>query len=172
MWPQICESHIAAEDSFNYIVDRTLMRPRDLLKFINRAVEVALNRGHVRIGVDDVLQAEKSYSEDMLLTTSYEIQDTHPDYGDAMYAFQGATQTLTKDEVERILVDGGVRQDQVDEAIELLLWFGFLGVRASSFAEDRYSYSVQYNLRRLLYPVTKGQGCFVIHPAFRAALEA
>jgi hypothetical protein len=172
LWPQLCDSLIGTEDSFNYIVDRTLMRPRDLLKFVNRAVEVAINRGHKRISAEDILQAEKSYSEDMLLTTSYEIQDTHPTYGDALYEFQGADQSLSTTTVKQLLVSGGVPEEQLDQAIELLVWFGFLGVTAPSFAEEKYSYSVQYNMRRLLHPVNQGQGAFVIHPAFRAALEA
>lgn len=170
LWPQLFDSLIGSEDSFNYIVDRTLMRPRDLLKFVNRAVEVAINRGHKRVSAEDIVHAEKSYSEDMLLTTSYEIQDTHPDYGDAIYEFQGADQVLTKETVDQILFSGGVEKDRLDEAIELLLWFSFLGVTAPSFAEDKYSYSVQSNIRRLLHPINQGRGAFVVHPAFRAAL--
>ena len=49
MWPQLCVPLVRAQDSFSYIVERTLMRPRDLLQFLHRAVDVAINRGHSRL---------------------------------------------------------------------------------------------------------------------------
>ncbi len=73
VWPVLFDSHIGTEDSFNYILERTLMRPRDLLTFLHRATEVAVNRGHGKVSSDDISQAEKSYSEDLVLVTAYEI---------------------------------------------------------------------------------------------------
>jgi hypothetical protein len=34
-----------------------------------------------------------------------------------------------------------------------------------------YSYSVQGNIRRLVHEIERGEGLFVIHPAFRTALD-
>ncbi len=99
IWPVLFDSHIGPEDSFNYILERTLMRPRDLLTFLHRSIEVAVNRGHTKVTVDDILQAEKSYSEDMVLATAYEIADTLPQFADILYAFQGMQRTLSKTEV-------------------------------------------------------------------------
>jgi hypothetical protein len=172
IWPQICDSHIGAEDSFNYIIERTLMRPRDLLQFLNRAIEVAVNRGHSRIEGSDLLQAEKSYSEDVLLALSYEIQDTHPTYGDALYAFQGGPNKAPKDETKDVLLASvNIKESEADAVLEMLIWYGFLGVEASAFPEPKYSYTVHENVRRLLHPIETSDGVLVIHPAFRAALD-
>jgi hypothetical protein len=171
MWPQICEPLVQAEDSFQYIVDRTLMRPRDLLQFLHRAIDVAVNRGHERVLAEDLLYAEKGYSEDMLLATSFEIGDTRRDCEDILYAFQGAPKNLPLDEVMDRLAQSGLTQDSVQEVVDLLLWFCFFGVAAPSFPEAKYAYDVQGNLRRLLYPISQGDGSLVIHPAFRAALD-
>jgi hypothetical protein len=172
VWPQICTSHVGAQDSFNYIVERTLMRPRDLLLFIYRAIEVAINRGHQKIQEEDLTHAEKRYSDDMLLANAYEIQDTKPEYWEVPYAFQGLNDTLSRDEVIASLYGAGIVTDEeAEQVIELLLWYGFLGVKASGFPEPKYAYDVQYNMRRLVQPIEVGDGAYVIHPAFRAALD-
>ena len=49
MWSKIVDAHIGTRDSFGYVVDRTLMRPRDLLMFLHAAIGVAVNRGHERV---------------------------------------------------------------------------------------------------------------------------
>jgi hypothetical protein len=64
VWPAICAPLIGTEDSFSYIVDRTLMRPRDLLMFLQRSVMTAINRGHNRVLAEDVLFAEDGYSNE------------------------------------------------------------------------------------------------------------
>jgi len=173
LWPRVAEAHVGGEDSFTYLVDRTLMRPRDLLSFLNRAVEVAINRGHDRITAEDFVQAERGYSEDLLLTTAYEIQDTNPKYGDLLYAFQGAPSTMTIEDVKHLIIRaGGVEAGEADHALELLGWFAFLGVRsARAFAEEeQYSYDVGFNIRRLLHPARVGEARLVVHPGFRSAL--
>jgi hypothetical protein len=171
LWSQLAESHIGSEDSFTYIVDRTLMRPRDLLMFLQTCVEVALNRGHSRIHAEDILQAERSYSYETLFQTAAELENTNPICAAAMLEFRSAQSRLTPGTVVGILREAGMEDDLVGGAIELLVWFGFLGVTGQGFTEDTYSHSVQFNMRALMQPVEKGHASFVIHPAFHRALE-
>lgn len=90
VWPRLCVPLVDGEDSFSYVLDRTLMRPRDLLQFLRSIVHIAINRGHKRVEEDDVRHGERSYSEDLLLTTSFEIADTYPEYSDLLYALGAA----------------------------------------------------------------------------------
>ncbi len=170
LWQNLFVSHIGTEDSFNYMVDRTLMRPRDLLNFVQRAIEVALNRGNDKVTIEDIIQAEHSYSQDIFLATAFEIEDTHPNFADALYAFQGCSKLLSKEDVEDILGKGDVPREAMGKAIELLLWFGFIGVTLNETSEAKYSYQVRYNLRQLLAPINRNEGIFSIHPCFQAAL--
>ncbi len=172
MWPVICAPLIDGQDSFNYMLDRTLMRPRDLLQFLRAAVHVAINRGNERIEEDDLVQAERSYSEDLVLTTTFEIGDTFPEYAELLYAFEGCEARMSKEDLfYRLRTLGGVSEDSLDQVLELLVWFGFLGVAALGPAGEKYSYDVQSNLRRLLYPLQMEGAQVVVHPAFRAALD-
>jgi hypothetical protein len=171
VWRVFFASHVGAEESFGYMLDRTFMRPRDLLKFAQRAIEVALNRNHQVVTSDDIQQAESAYSEDMLLMTSFEIEDTLEGLGNALFRFQGAPRALTLGDAGEYLRDAGIAPDALEHAIEMLVWFGVLGVAGEAADEDKYAYQVRYNVRQLLEPVLSGRARFVIHPAFRSALR-
>jgi hypothetical protein len=168
LWPRICDPLIGHQDSFAYFAERTLMRPRDLLQFLNAAIGVAVNRGHNRILSDDIIQAEKSYSRDILEATMFEISDTNIDLEDILYVFHGAPNSMGIDEVRDRLGEFGMPEDKV---IELLVWFGFFGVWAPTFPEVKYAHSVHGNIRSLMYPLENLDGTLVVHPAFRAALD-
>jgi hypothetical protein len=172
MWPRISTALVDGQDSFAYMLDRTLMRPRDLLQFLRTAMHIAINRGHTRIEEEDLIQAERSYSEDILITTAFEIADTYPAYSEMLYAFEGAPAVMSREDVQdRLMLLAEIPEGEVDKVLELLIWFGFLGVSSSTNAKEKYSFDVQGNLRRLLYPLKAGEGQLVIHRAFRAALD-
>jgi hypothetical protein len=172
LWRQICTPLVDGQDSFAYILDRTLMRPRDMLQFLREAIHTAINRGNSMIEEEDLQHAERGYSEDLLLTTSFEIGDTQPAYADVLYAFDGAPATMSREELlDRLVQLGSVGAENSVQVMELLIWFGFLGVRTPGAEAERYSYDTQSNMRRLLYPLTSGDALLVIHPAFRTALS-
>lgn len=171
IWSQMAESHVQAVDTFTYLVDRTLMRPRDLLQFVRRCIEVALNRSHSKIEVEDMLHAEKSYSEDILLTSAFEIEDTFPEFKDLLLAFHGASKIIRPHDLEGRLEAASVSTEDRERAVELLLRFSFLGVVNRETETEMYAFEVQPNLRKLLYPVEVGAADFIVHPAFREALE-
>lgn len=172
VWPRICAPLVDGHSSARYIIDRTLMRPRDLLQFVRQAVHIAINCGHSKIESDDILQAEKAYSEDMLLATSFELADTHSEFIDVLYAFEGAGRRMHPSEVEDRLVQvAGLEPSTVGQVVELLLWYAFFGVATTESDDAKYSYDVHYNLRRLMYPIKANAGVLVIHPAFCSALQ-
>jgi hypothetical protein len=54
--------------------------------------------------------------------------------------------------------------------IELLVWYGFLGVQDSVTDNVTYAYQVRYNTDKLMIDIERGTGGFYIHPAFHRAL--
>lgn len=172
VWPQYFSTHVGARDSFGYFLERTLMRPRDLLNFLHRATEVAINRHHERVQEDDITTAEEAYSEDMLMALAFELRDINPVFKDLLYVFLNAPIALEPEEVAVLISYAKIPDDQVQEVIALLAWFGFLGVQEGAMYDPTYSYNVRYNLEKLLWPIKSGHGRFVIHPAFRSALHS
>jgi hypothetical protein len=171
MWSTVFEQHIGTQDAFQYAVDRTLMRPRDLLRFLRRSVDVAVNRGGQRVRSEDFSTAESTYSEDLLTSINYEVSDVRKEYIDLLYHFIGSAPTMSRDEVVAKLLSA-VARDRAEDALQLLLWFGFLGVTEGRREEPIYSYQVRYNLAKLLAILNRPDGAVVIHPAFRTALGA
>jgi len=56
--------HLARKTTnFNYIVKRTLLRPRDIIQFCGCAKNEALHRNHQKILNDDIYDGENTYSE-------------------------------------------------------------------------------------------------------------
>jgi hypothetical protein len=171
VWSKIAPQLIDLEDSFSYLLDRTLGRPRDLLMFIQAATQVAIDRGHQKVSKSDIIQAETGYSEDLLLNLSFEMEDTWPNFAEAVFAFHGAGRILRANEVVAILHEGRISEEDVPKVIELLLWYGFLGTHMNSTEISQFSFEVRYNLRRLQHAVEVGQAVYTVHPAFHAALN-
>lgn len=169
LWTTFFDSHVHGEFSFSYILRRTLMRPRDLLRLLRQCVNVAVNRNHDRVLERDIEQAERGYSEDMLKELSYELRDISPEYANVVYAFIGVGPHLSEEEVNRKLADEAmVNLSSIPFVLNLLLWFGFLGVLDRQ-GEEVYSYEFQYGVDRMLLEAAKPVR-FVIHSAFRPAL--
>ena len=173
LWPSICLPLVKGEDSFGYILDRTLMRPRDLLLFLHRCVETAINRGHSRISEEDILFAEKGYSNDMLVNVQYEIIDLNPMYGNIIEAFALAAPELTLEDTRlQLAVYAGLEdQNDADKAIHVLVRYGFFGVKGGAFTMPAYAFSFNTGFDRLRHRLDHDNATLVIHPAFRAALD-
>lgn len=168
IWPVVSEQYVGSQDSFGFIVERTLMRPRDLLKFLLRAIEFAVNRGHEQLTQDDLKSAERVFSEDMLISVNFEIGDVYPAFKDLLYHFIGCSTHMSMERAKEIMKD--ILEQHHDLAVETLMWFGFLGAQSSGADEPQFSYQVQYNITKLTAALRGDRGQLVVHPAFRTAL--
>jgi len=88
-----------------------------------------------------------------------------------LYHFDHQPRILGRGDVEAI-VQGALRGNGTTaQIVELLAWFGFLGVIEDGTDEPRFSYQVRYNMEKLLTPIRRGTARFCIHAAFRRALS-
>ena len=173
IWAAVFDTHIGGEDSLEFIVKRTLMRPRDFLIFLHSAVECALNRGHDRVKQEDVRKAEVSFSEQLLTGISFEIQDVFPTVSDPLYAFWRCPSEMQKGEIKQLLLQKGFEEHELEKVLKLLLWFGFLGIKNRTDEEACFCYQFRYNFERFIHSVggTSEDIRYVIHLGFRRALE-
>ena len=173
LWPRIAVRHVHGEDSYQYIVDRSLMRPRYLLDLLKHARGRALTLKHEKIGEDDIDQAVSVFSTEVVQDTNLELRDVFPAHDGLLYAFIGSPSTLSSDDVKLCLMLYKVEEDQVPEIVQLLLWYGFLGVR-DEHHESQYIYNKGYN-KKLFEAYFKARveqgGALVINPAFWDGLD-
>lgn len=135
--------------AFDYILERTLMRPRDTISFINECL--SLSSGQGRLTWNDITRAEKSYSEKRLLALRDEWKPTYEDIQSVWALFRDAVIPLSKDQLGSYL----------DDAMLLLSDPGFQGVRwMTTLSEPMWSSTkgsswteVYHPLVRMLYEI-------------------
>jgi hypothetical protein len=149
------------------------MRPRDFLLFMHHALQTAINRGHSRITEDDIMKAEEHYSRDLFEGLLYELNDIENAKGDILYSFLEEKRIISRQELIKCLEDAKISPDAIENTIDQLLWFSFLGVQTSDMSE-RYSYQVEYDVKILkkLFEWAKDEDKhYYIHPGFSKVLE-
>lgn len=148
------------------------MRPRFLINFINHCKSFAVNLNHSIITENDIAKGLAAFSADVLTDISLEIRDVHPDYDAILSAFYLASDKLSNDELFSLLNEHISNVDITKDIIDILLWYGFLGVQISD-EEISYIYNVAYNID-LLKTIIKKKGnlvLYVINPAFIPSLH-
>jgi hypothetical protein len=171
IWRRIAVPYVQGEESSQYLIERSLMRPRALIELVGYCRSHAVNLRHSRIELSDIEQGEDAYSSAQLENLNFELRDVYPSAGDLLYEFIGANETRSGT-TTRATVEARVGENW-RELMELLLWYGFLGVVRDD-NETSYIYSVKYDMKRLKALAFKrelGDTMFRINPAFWRALE-
>jgi hypothetical protein len=171
MWDELFTSEVRGLPTRDYLLWRTLPRPRDLIFFANAAVTTAINRRHQIVQESDIVFAEQEYSKfafDALLVES-EAQGFHLE--DVLYEFAGRQSTLNGDDLAEVLA-------QSEQAFDVRAWLiktSFLGLETDegAFTHVEGDVAAKRKLKvaerlaqRLARPLR-----FRVHPAFRGYLD-
>jgi hypothetical protein len=176
VWGILFESQVNGVDSFKYIVDRTLKRPREVIQFCNLALSIAQDKQHSRITQEDILEAESTYSAWKIddLINEYKVQ--YPFLKDLLAIFQGFESSFTKKQFEiryeqarPLLVKRFAKLSELDSnvIVQILFTIGFLGGRIQE--KDVYIYDGQERYKIVL-PNIENLEILVVHPAFHRGL--
>jgi hypothetical protein len=172
LWRQVCVSHIGGEESSQYLIERSLLRPRALLDLISHCRSFAVNLGHQRIEKEDIEKGLKAYSTDLLYEISLEIRDVLPKAEDILYCFIDSGSTMNAFDLRKSLNLADLNEEQIETVTDILLWFGVLGVIRRP-GEANFIYDVNYDMR-LLRGIIRALGLdrvsYYINPAFWPAL--
>ena len=96
-WPIIFEPDLDGSSTFDYVVERSLMRPRHVLRFCREALIRANNRRNVTVSVDDILESEELYSDQLIDDLALEYSDRYPGIGDIILEFFEAPPVISYD---------------------------------------------------------------------------
>ena len=173
--------------SFNYIVDRTLYRPREIIQFCNDIAERVrgqLFKDSLPFGYKQIADAEYSYSEARLKDICSEYRFQYPGLQSVMETFRGKSYNFTRDDLEEqlfriVLEDVPISKEakiwceniEPENLIEILWNIGFIraqaigGLKARRRSGSSYLGSHQISSLNLKNIVR-----FHIHPMFRAYL--
>jgi hypothetical protein len=170
VWRELCTSHYFGEETSSYIIDRSLMRPRNVLKIFNHCRGFATNFGRQKISDQDIEKGINAYSHDLLEELDRELTDVYPAAKDLLYYFLDAPAVLTTKQLDAILEEGGLPPEEREKVIDFLLYYGVVGTRLGE--TDHFIYSVNYDLKVLKIRASRHTEAadYVVNPAFWPAL--
>ncbi|MCP5463386.1 MAG: VWA domain-containing protein, partial [bacterium] len=168
IWQRLFDDKVNGIDSFDYIIQRTLKRPRELIQFCNSALAKAQDNKHTYITTQDVLDAEKQYSNWKLKDIASEFAIQYPYLEELLALFQGFKagfiysefDTRYKETKAR-LVFPELEAISTDKILQILYIIGFLGA-----ATQNQTIFVYDDPLLLLAK----QSCIIVHPAYYLAL--
>lgn len=171
VWNTIFEERVKNEFSFEYILQRTMLRPREVIQFCNQALTEAQDNNHDRIYAQDILNAERQYSAWKLKDLASEFIVQYPYLEELFGLFQGFTELFEYEGFAERFSEHRERLNKkfpnlqtvsIDIVLQILYVVGFLGAIINGkklFVYDDPTI------------VLSQQESIVIHPSFISALN-
>jgi hypothetical protein len=173
LWGKYFVSKIANQDSFEYMIDHCLMRPRFLINIIEYAIANAINRGHDLVQESDCVSAVRQHSLYLINDFGYEIRDVSGLPSEILYALVNSPNLLTYDEVISRFSKYNVSEKDLGKAFKLMLWYGVIGI-ALGGGNENFIYDYDYDMKRLEAEIRNNldEPLYVINPALRVGLKS
>lgn len=173
MWGEVFPAEVNGEPTVDYLMTRSLPRPRDLIQFLNACRGTAARHAHPRIEPSDIVEAFLGFSQWKLADLATEYKVAYPYLQRLMVIFQNSGYIVTRGAVAERLshVRSDLERDYSryvnvlgpDAVIETLYAVGFLGVSRGSGVVHAGGADL---------PIQPYENEFHIHPCFRGALNA
>lgn len=169
--------------SYNYILDRTQLRPREMLQFVKSCVD-AVYAGKKIIEYQDITRAESVYSEQKVRDLASEYRFRYPNLLDIFELFRGKNYSFEKDELDLFLLeivegefDVGkaewVKSKEYTELKKILWEIGFLKAWViGGLKYGRKGGSAYIGIYELSNVILENVNRFQVHPIFRFFLRA
>lgn len=170
IWRQVCVSHYRGEETSTFLIERSLMRPRNLLKLFGYSRGYANNFSRATIAEEDIEKGVRAYSQDLLVELDHELVDIFPGAKDLLYYFLDAKAEMSLVELKELLERASVDENDHALVIEFLFYYGVLGLRSS--AGDQYIFNVNYDPKvlQIRAELAGDDARYVMNPAFGPAL--
>lgn len=171
LWIDVFVPDVKGTPTRDYMLWRTLPRPRDLIYFANAALTTAINRKHESIQEADIVLAESQYSKFAIEALLVESEAEGFDLEEILYEFAGMDSTLSEAELGQALSAA----DNPDEVKSWLIKTSFLGIEIADGAfvhvEGETAARRKLKVAERLSKRLDRQVQFRIHPAFRHYLD-
>ena len=167
LWGRVCVNHYQGEETSQYLIDRSLMRPRNFLKIFSHCRSSAVNLNHQTIKEEDIEKGMKNHSNDIIVDADQELTDIEPSANGLIYQFIGEKSQLNIENIEKLMKSNDIEEEKWDSVLEFLLYYGFIGI-SNPDGYPRYIYNVGYDLKILLATLKKFRGTvrFTLNPVF------
>lgn len=174
-----------ADTSFNYVIDRTLYRPREIIQFCTEALDMARGREtRLPLPFSIIQKAEHGYSAERAKDIAAEYRYQYPGLLSVFDVFRGRGGTFTRDDLELLCLElatgeiptretgSWLPKCEPDNLLEVLWQVGFLTAQpigtSVSDSYDGHSFFGAHQVHHLNIAAVQH---FRVHPMFRAYLN-
>ena len=170
LWRRYFVPYVDGVESSDYILDRSLRRPRNVIKMIYESRASAINLGHKMIQDSDVKKGVERFSRNLLIEADRELTDIAPSAEGILYNLIGENSVLSRDDLESAIFQGKYHDLDRATIIDRLLYFGFLGIKRGR--STKYIYDVGYDMNLVHAEIRKFSEDvrYEINPAFYSVL--
>ncbi len=170
LWRRYFVPYVDGVESSDYILDRSLRRPRNVIKMIYESRASAINLGHKMIQDSDVKKGVERFSRNLLIEADRELTDIAPIAEGILYNLIGENSVLSRDDLESAIFQGKYHDLDRETIIDRLLYFGFLGIKRGR--STKYIYDVGYDMNLVHAEIRKFSEDvrYEINPAFYSVL--
>ena len=167
IWTNLCVSHYRAQETSQFMIDRCLMRPRNLLKIFSHCMGSAVNFRRKKIEPEDIEKGMVNYSNDLIIEADQELANIETEAEGLLYHFIGEDWSFSDEELCQLFEEHSLPKEKYENVINFLLYFGFLGVSKDS-EESVFIFDVGYDMRKLEVLVAKhgAHVNYTLNPAF------
>lgn len=160
------------QTAIDFIIERTLRRPRDVMQFVNESFSIASERE--RISWRALQAAEAQYSEKRLKSLQEEWGEVYPSFSETIEVIRGLTASFTRSSingkrlddvmtvlyekssedpcveiVQKFFNESGVKESEVLSSILICLYrVGAIGIKISSLETFVWSYIDQSTISK------------------------
>ncbi|MDA3886998.1 MAG: hypothetical protein PF638_15535 [Candidatus Delongbacteria bacterium] len=181
IWNVIFEEEVLGRSSFEYIVSRSLYRPREIIQLCTESQNRAVEKRVDKIGVNSIVTAEAKYSENRTKDISAEYKFQYSHLINLFEVFRGKNCYYTRVELEEFcqkILNGDIKtgvklewmDGQNEEYLINVLWqVGFLSAKTSATIKNK-SCDDFWGPHQVSLVNLSNINNFAIHPMFRLYL--
>lgn len=173
LWEKFIVNNVEDENVKNYILDRIIPRPRDIIFFFKKAQESAVLKGHNIIEEADLNSAYKEYSSWFFLSLLVEGEVATEKLREFLYQLFGRPNILDKETIYIYMAEAGIKNDSEEYLkvfIEQLSGLSILG-REVKKDDFRFEYDFDSKDKIRIMADRLGNSRFKIHNALVPYLE-
>jgi hypothetical protein len=171
-WEEYVVKQIGEEDSKDYIFERIIPRPRDIIFFLKEAQNIAINRGKAKIEVEDLEYAYESYSEWLVTALLSESDVSYNQMQSFLFQLVGLPNIINERDIVSAVSDSDLdlKDEETEDFIDYLVYLSILGreVRPNEF---RYEYGFEMSQKNKALAKKMSNGRFRIHNSLLPYLE-
>lgn len=119
LWTRFICATVEGTPTRDYLFDRILPRPRDLLFLINSAMANAVNAGHQQVLAEDIRSAERNYSRFAFEAALVANSITTDKLEELLYEFAGSPALITERDIESAVARAGISPDMKSNVLTI-----------------------------------------------------